>query len=75
MEPEVSLPCSQEPSTGPYPELDQSSQYQLILFLSSILVLLFHLRQSFPTGLFPSRFPTKILFRRIYMLYMQTSQR
>jgi hypothetical protein len=33
MEPEDSLPCSQEPSTGPYPEPDQSSTYGLILFL------------------------------------------
>jgi hypothetical protein len=29
MEPEGSLPCSQEPSTGPYPEPDQSNAYHL----------------------------------------------
>jgi hypothetical protein len=34
MEPEVSLPCSQEPFTGSYPELDQSGPYNPILFLS-----------------------------------------
>jgi hypothetical protein len=33
MEPEGSLPCSQEPSTGPYPETDQSNSYQPILSL------------------------------------------
>jgi hypothetical protein len=33
MEPEGSLPCSQEPPTGPYPEPDQSNPYHLILSL------------------------------------------
>jgi hypothetical protein len=33
METEVSLPCSQEPSIGPYPETDQSSIYHPILSL------------------------------------------
>jgi hypothetical protein len=31
MEPEGSLPCSQEPSTGPYSETDQSSPYHPIV--------------------------------------------
>jgi hypothetical protein len=31
MEPESLLPCSQQPSTGPYFELDQSSPYHPIL--------------------------------------------
>jgi hypothetical protein len=33
MELDGSLPCSQEPSTGPYPEPDGSSPYQAILSL------------------------------------------
>jgi hypothetical protein len=37
MQPEGSLPCSQEPSTSLYTELDQSSQYHLILSLQDPL--------------------------------------
>jgi hypothetical protein len=33
MESEVSLLCSQEPSTDPYPEPDESNPYQPILFI------------------------------------------
>jgi hypothetical protein len=61
MEPEDSLPCSQEHSTGPYPEPDQSSTYQLILSLRSILILSTDQRLGHPSGLFPSGFPTNIL--------------
>jgi hypothetical protein len=41
MEPEGSSPCSQEPSTGPYPEPFLSSPYYPFLF--SIFYLLFGL--------------------------------
>jgi len=33
MKPACSLPCSQEPATGPYPEPEESSPHPLILFL------------------------------------------
>jgi hypothetical protein len=36
MEPKGSLPCSQEPSIGPYPEPDQSSPYNAILSVRPI---------------------------------------
>jgi hypothetical protein len=56
VEPEGSLPCSQETSNGPYPEPEQSSPYNLI-YISKIHLLLYsHLRLGLvlPSGLFPS---------------------
>jgi hypothetical protein len=32
MEPEGSLPCSQEPAIGPYPEPDESNSYYPVLY-------------------------------------------
>jgi hypothetical protein len=62
MEREISLPCSQEPSTGLYPEPDRSSLYHPIIFLlSSILILSTHQRLDLPSGLFLSGFRTNIL--------------
>jgi hypothetical protein len=64
MEPEGSLPCSQEPSTGPYPEPDQSNPSQPIS-LRSILLLSRYLRLGLPSGLFPSGFPINIIYKVI----------
>jgi hypothetical protein len=67
MGPEGSLPSSQEPSTGPYPEPDQSSPHHPILsLLRSILILPTHLRLGLPSGLFPSGFPTNILYALLF---------
>jgi hypothetical protein len=67
MEHEGSLPCSQEPSPGPYPEPDRSSPYHPILSLfRSILILSYHLRLGLLSGLFPSGFPTNILYAFLF---------
>jgi hypothetical protein len=62
MEPKGSLRCSQEPSTGPYPEPDRSSPYHL----RSLLILSTHLRLGLPSGLFPSGVPTNILYAFLF---------
>jgi hypothetical protein len=58
---EVSLPYSQEPATGPYPEPDESSPHPPTVSYRCILILPLHLRQAIPSGLLRSSFPTKIL--------------
>jgi hypothetical protein len=56
------LPCSQEPSAGPYLEPDQSNPYHPHpISLQSILILSCHLCLGLPTDLFPCGFSTKIL--------------
>jgi hypothetical protein len=51
-EPEGSSPCSQEHSSGPYPEQVSSSTTHPIS-LRSILILSTHLHLGLPSGLFP----------------------
>jgi hypothetical protein len=51
MKRESSIPCSQEHSTGPYPEPYQSNPYHPT-----------HLRLGLTSGLFPSGFPTNTLY-------------
>jgi hypothetical protein len=38
MEPEGSLQCSQVPTTGPYPQPDESNQHPPTLFLMSMYI-------------------------------------
>ena len=61
MEPEGPLLHSQQPAICPYPEPEQSSQFpipRLKIHFNNIP----RLQIGLPSGLFPSGFPTKILY-------------
>jgi hypothetical protein len=62
MEPEGSLPCSLEPDTGPYPESDKPNPHPLTLFPWNPFQYCPPIYTSLRSGLFPSAFPTKILY-------------
>jgi hypothetical protein len=62
MEPEGTLPCSQEPTAGPYPEPDEKNPNFPRYFPKIHLVVSSHLLASLPSGLFTSGFTTKILY-------------
>jgi hypothetical protein len=62
MEPEDSLQCSQESSTGPYPQPDQSHPTSP----RSILILCTHPFHGLTSGLLPSGFHTNILYAFLF---------
>jgi hypothetical protein len=66
MEPKGSLQCSRGPSTGPYPQPDISSPSPHPTALRSILILSSQLCLRLPSGLFPSGFPTEILYAFLF---------
>jgi hypothetical protein len=66
METEGSLPCSQEPATGLYPESDESGPSLHLISLRLHFNIIIHQRLSLPSGFFPSGFPTITLYARFY---------
>jgi hypothetical protein len=73
MEPECSIPNSQELSTCSYPEPDQSSPHHPPTSPRSILILSTHLRLGLPSCIFPSGFPTNNLYAFLYFSNNLTS--
>jgi hypothetical protein len=70
MESKGSLPCSQEPSTGPYPKPDQSSPYHPTFSVEDEFEYYPHLRLGLPSCLFPTVFYTNILDAFFYPLFL-----
>jgi len=62
MEPDGSLLHSQEPTTSPYPEPDESSPRPHPISCRSVLILSSHLYLGLPSGLFPSGILSKPLY-------------
>jgi hypothetical protein len=61
-EPDGLSSCSQEPAIRPYSELPKSIQFPPASLLKSNLVPSTHLRLGLRNGVFPSGFPTKMLY-------------
>jgi hypothetical protein len=62
MEPEGSLPHTQEPATCSYPEPQQLNRCPHPTTLRSILILSYHLHLDIPNHLLPSGFRTKTVY-------------
>jgi len=73
MDPQDLFLFSQVPTTEPYPEPHESTPHPHALFVKDpVLVLSSNLCLSFLTGLFPSGFPTKILYTFVISLMCAT---
>ena len=70
MEPESSLPLSQQPATCLYPEPDRSSPCPHPTSRRYILILSFCVRLCLPRVLIPSGFPTRILYAPLLSPYV-----
>jgi hypothetical protein len=68
MEPDVSVPCSQESASGPYSASLECTPTLRVYFCRSVLILFSHLHLGLPIGPFPSGFPNKICTHSISLL-------
>jgi hypothetical protein len=65
MEPKDALPCSQELATGPYYERYEPIPHSLTLDCLNSCRSFLQPRPGFPSGLLPSSFTTKILYKSV----------